>query len=162
MTRLLIHWTMQVASALCAIGLGLNQGASAAGTDWPQFRGPGASGVDDTRSLPVEWNLETGQNIRWQTPLPGLGHASPIISGDRVYVATVVGPADAELKVGLYGDISSVNEDGVHQWRLLAIATVIFFRKLLSIASGRICITGWRLRCFSCRPCESAREMFPC
>jgi outer membrane protein assembly factor BamB len=89
--------------------------------DWPQFRGPDASGVDATRPLPVEWNVETGQNVLWQTPLPGLGHASPVISGDRIYVATAVGPSDNELKVGLYGDIAPVKENGAYQWRLLAI-----------------------------------------
>ena len=89
--------------------------------DWPQFRGPGASGVDAARPLPVEWNVETGRNVRWRTPLPGLGHASPIVYGDRVYVATAVGPGDAELKVGLYGDIEPVKENGSHQWRLLAV-----------------------------------------
>jgi hypothetical protein len=89
--------------------------------DWPQFRGPQACGVDAGKSLPVEWNLKTGQNVRWQTPLPGLAHASPIISGDHIFVATAVGPGDVELKVGLYGDIEPVKEKGVHQWRLLAL-----------------------------------------
>ena len=91
------------------------------GADWPQFRGPHASGVDTNTALPVEWNVESGKNVRWQTPLPGLGHASPIISGDRIYVATAGGPSDKELKVGLYGDIEPVNEKGSYQWRLLAI-----------------------------------------
>ncbi len=90
--------------------------------EWPQFRGPDASGLDAAKPLPVEWNVETGLNVRWQTPLPGLGHAAPIISGDRIYVATAVGPGDSELKVGLYGDIEPVEEGGTHQWRLLAVA----------------------------------------
>jgi outer membrane protein assembly factor BamB len=89
--------------------------------DWPQFRGPHASGVDAVQPLPVTWNAGTGQNVRWQTPLPGLGHASPIISGDRIYVATAVGPSDDQLKVGLYGDIDPVKESGAYQWRLLAV-----------------------------------------
>jgi outer membrane protein assembly factor BamB len=89
--------------------------------DWPQFRGPQASGIDLTQALPTKWNVETGQNVRWQTPVPGLGHAAPIIAGDRVYVATAVGPGDAELKVGLYGDIEPLTEDSPHQWRLLAM-----------------------------------------
>jgi len=61
-----------------------------AAAQWPQYRGPGADGVDDSQALPVTWNVESGQNIRWQTPLPGLAHASPIVWGDRVYVATSV------------------------------------------------------------------------
>lgn len=96
--------------------------------DWPQFRGPHASGLDTNQALPVEWNVEGGKNVRWQTPLPGLGHASPIISGERIYVATAIGPSDKELKVGLYGDIEPVSEHGAYQWRLLAVER----------ASGRI------------------------
>ena len=93
----------------------------ASAADWPQFRGPQASGVDSSKALPTEWNVETGKNVRWQTPLPGLGHASPVIAGDRIYIATAVGQGDAQLKVGLYGDIMPVNESGPQQWRLLAL-----------------------------------------
>ena len=90
--------------------------------DWPQYRGPQASGVDASKPLPTEWNVATGQNVRWQTPLPGLAHASPIVWNDRIYVATAVGPDDAELKVGLYGDIEPVEENGSQQWLLLALS----------------------------------------
>lgn len=88
---------------------------------WPQFRGPGARGVNDGQPLPTNWNVETGANIRWQTPLPGLAHASPIVWGERVYIATAAKPSEAELKVGLYGDITPLEEKETHQWRLLAL-----------------------------------------
>jgi outer membrane protein assembly factor BamB len=89
--------------------------------DWPQFRGPQASGVEISRAVPTEWNLESGRNVRWKMPIPGLAHASPIVWGDRVYVATAVSPGQAELKVGLYGDIRSANDQERHQWRLLSL-----------------------------------------
>ncbi len=89
--------------------------------DWPQFRGPEACGIDAGKALPTEWKIETGRNVRWQTPLPGLGHAAPIVAGNRIYVATAVGPGNPQLKVGLYGDIGSVEENSVQQWRLLAL-----------------------------------------
>jgi outer membrane protein assembly factor BamB len=89
--------------------------------NWPQFRGPDAAGLSD-EPLPVTWNTETGENVRWQTPIPGLGHASPIIWGDHIFIATVVKPgAKADLKVGLYGDIGSYSEKEPHQWRLLCL-----------------------------------------
>ena len=56
----------------------------------------------------------------WQTPLPGLGHASPISASNRIYLATAVG-GSTELKVGLYGDIEPVEENAAQQWRLIAI-----------------------------------------
>jgi len=91
------------------------------GQNWPQYRGPQASGVDATVPLPTTWNVGTGENVRWQTPIPGLAHAAPIVWGDRVYVATAVQAGKSELKVGLYGDIASVQEKESNQWRLLAL-----------------------------------------
>jgi outer membrane protein assembly factor BamB len=100
----------------CVMGL-----SSASAQHWPQYRGPQASGVDASVALPTTWNIESGENIRWQTPIPGLAHASPIVWGNRVYVATAVQAGKSELKVGLYGDIASVQEKEPNQWRLLAL-----------------------------------------
>ncbi|HVM46620.1 MAG TPA: PQQ-binding-like beta-propeller repeat protein [Candidatus Acidoferrum sp.] len=94
---------------------------SAGAANWPQFRGPGAQGVDASAVMATNWNIEAGANIRWQAAVPGLAHASPIVWGDRVYVATAVKPGKADLKVGLYGDITPLEEKETHQWRLLAL-----------------------------------------
>jgi outer membrane protein assembly factor BamB len=113
----------KISSICCQLvfWMGLPWLAAAAGTDWPQFRGPHASGVS-TDSVPETWNVETGRNVRWQTAIPGLGHASPIVWKDRLYVATAVRPGQkAELKVGLYGDGASYQEKEKHQWRLICL-----------------------------------------
>lgn len=89
--------------------------------DWPQFRGTQASGVDASHPAPTTWNVSSGEGIRWQTPIPGLAHSSPIVWGDRVYVATATKAGESELKVGLYGDIAPVVEKEPHLWRLLAL-----------------------------------------
>ncbi len=91
------------------------------GENWPQYRGMHASGLDESAALATSWNVATGKNISWQTPIPGLGHASPIVWGDRIYVATAVGPGKPDLKVGLYGDIASAKDNDPHEWRLLAL-----------------------------------------
>src|SRR5262245_33332388 len=65
---------------------------NAATDNWPQFRGPQASGQNGAQVLPKSWNVERGENIRWQTPVPGLAHASPIIWEGKIYLATVVKP----------------------------------------------------------------------
>ena len=95
--------------------------ASASASNWPQYRGVRASGISDSASLPTSWNLERRENIQWQTPIPGLAHASPIVWGDRVYVATAVSGGRPELKVGLYGDIGSAKDNESQQWRLIAL-----------------------------------------
>lgn len=101
--------------------VGLAAAASAMAEHWPQYRGPGASGLDSSTALPTTWNLERGENHRWSTPIPGLAHAAPIVWGDRVYIATAVQAEQAELKVGLYGDIGSAKESGPVTWRLLSL-----------------------------------------
>jgi outer membrane protein assembly factor BamB len=95
--------------------------ANLSATNWPQFRGPQASGLDANSPAQVQWDVQKGQNVRWQATIPGLGHSSPIIWDDRVYVTTAVHPGKADLKVGLYGDIGSSTDVGPQQWRLLAV-----------------------------------------
>ena len=90
--------------------------------NWPQFRGPNASGVSDSPPPPTAWNIQRGTNVRWQTPIPGLAHASPIVWDHRIYVVTAVKPGTkATLKIGLYGDIDSVSEKEKHQWRMFCL-----------------------------------------
>lgn len=90
--------------------------------NWPSFRGPSASGVAEGHPLPSQWNAPEGENVLWKTPIPGLGHASPVIWGDKVFIVTAVsGKADAGLKVGLYGNITPVEDDSVHEWLILCL-----------------------------------------
>ena len=63
--------------------------------DWPQFRGINASGVADGMQPPTNWDLETNHNFRWKARIPGLAHASPIISGERLFVVTVMSDVEA-------------------------------------------------------------------
>jgi outer membrane protein assembly factor BamB len=89
--------------------------------NWPQFRGPQAGGVSENPA-PVTWDIQSGENIRWQTAIPGLGHACPIVWENRIYLATAVKPGTKpDLKIGLYGDIDSYAETETHQWRLLCL-----------------------------------------
>ncbi len=57
-------------------------------TDWPSWRGTDGSGIG-SGAPPVEWSEE--RNVRWKTPLPGLGSATPIVWQDRIYVLTAIG-----------------------------------------------------------------------
>lgn len=63
---------------------------------WPSFRGPYASGIMDHASTPVTWDVEAGENIKWKTPIPGLGHSCPVIWEDKLFITTAVsGGGDA-------------------------------------------------------------------
>ena len=61
--------------------------------NWPQWRGPRLDGTSLDRTLPVQWSAT--ENIAWRTPLPGEGHASPIVWGGKVF--TVAADGDARL-----------------------------------------------------------------
>lgn len=57
-------------------------------TDWPAWRGPRADGVADGRNLPIQWTRT--KNVVWSVQLPGWGHSSPVVYGDRIFVTSEV------------------------------------------------------------------------
>ena len=114
---------------------------SISSANWPGFRGNGARGVAEGQNPPTKWNVvaenaveekltdgesaddetksdeseiedATNVNLKWKSPVPGLGLSCPSIWGDRIYVTSAVSDDDGgELKIGLYGDVDSVEED---------------------------------------------------
>lgn len=56
--------------------------------NWPQWRGPLATGSAPGADPPVTWS-ET-ENVRWKVELPGRGHSTPAVWGDRVFVTMAV------------------------------------------------------------------------
>jgi len=91
-------------------------------TNWPSFRGPQATGVAEGYATPTSWDVPSGENILWRTPIPGLGHSCPVVWGDRLFVTTAIsGEDDPMLKVGLYGDITPVEDDSEHTWKVFAL-----------------------------------------
>ncbi len=89
---------------------------------WPQFRGPFASGIMDQSELPLKWDIHTGENIQWKVEIPGLAHSCPVIWEDKLFVTTAIsGSGKDSLKVGLYGDIDEVNDRSVHQFKVYCL-----------------------------------------
>ena len=64
-------------------------GPSAA-EDWPGWRGPRSDGTSLEKNIPVHWNGPEGKNIAWKVAIPGMGHASPIVSGDCIFLVTCI------------------------------------------------------------------------
>lgn len=61
--------------------------SAAPAQDWPAWRGPNRDGIAPAgQNPPVQWS-ET-ENIVWKAPVPGRGHSSPTVVGDRIYLAT--------------------------------------------------------------------------
>jgi len=57
-----------------------------AAEEWPGWRGPRGDGTSTEQGLPIRWSKT--ENIRWQAPIPGKGHSSPIVWGDRIFLTT--------------------------------------------------------------------------
>jgi outer membrane protein assembly factor BamB len=62
--------------------------AAEAKENWPQWRGPLASGVAPDANPPIKWS-ET-ENVKWKVKLPGFGNSTPIIWEDRIFIATAI------------------------------------------------------------------------
>ena len=90
--------------------------------NWPQFRGPGASGVAEGRPAAVKWDAQKSVNTRWKTAIPGLAHSSPVVWGNKVFITTAVtSGAKEETRYGLYGDVAPVKDDPKHVWKVYAL-----------------------------------------
>jgi outer membrane protein assembly factor BamB len=92
--------------------------------NWPEFRGPGARGVADGYPTRATWNVDPAagkpSGLLWRAEVPGLGHSSPIIWGDRIYVATAVRlSGKAPLRIGYYGDIKAAQDNDEQRWMIL-------------------------------------------
>lgn len=70
---------------LAAIACLLVVGAPLCGEEWSRFRGPNGSGVADVKGLPIKWN---SGDYAWATALPGRGHSSPVVWGDKIFVTS--------------------------------------------------------------------------
>ena len=58
-------------------------------SNWAQWRGPyGTGAAEATARPPLRWDEST--NVRWKKKLPGLGHSTPIVWGNRIYVTTAI------------------------------------------------------------------------
>ncbi len=75
------------AIVLLVVALGFQR---AAASDWLQWRGPRGNGVAvdgaNVKSPPVEFNDNT--NVVWKTRLPGRGHGSPTVLGNRIFLSS--------------------------------------------------------------------------
>ena len=58
-------------------------GSPALGQEWTRFRGPNGTGVSDAKTVPAEWTPEA---INWKVKLPGAGHSSPVLWGDKIFL----------------------------------------------------------------------------
>lgn len=70
--------------ALAALTLGAPARAAAPGPDeWTRFRGPNGTGISHATGIPIKW---ADTDYKWKATLPGAGHSSPVLWGDRLFL----------------------------------------------------------------------------
>lgn len=52
---------------------------------WSRYRGPNGQGISYAKNIPVKW---TQKDYNWKVSLPGGGHSSPVLWGDKVFVTS--------------------------------------------------------------------------
>jgi len=93
--------------------------ATRAQENWPQFRGPAASGVS-AKALPVKWDAKT--NVVWSVEIPGRGWSSPIVWGERVFLTAVLNDKTPMPRKGLYTqDLIGRIPPGEHVWKIFCV-----------------------------------------
>lgn len=69
------------------VGLLVGFPSSTRAGDWPRYRGPDGAAVSEQRGLPVTW---TPDDYAWNVELPGVGHSSPVICGDQLFITSAI------------------------------------------------------------------------
>ena len=73
-----------LAKILVALAL-LSQTSAAFAQEWTRFRGPNGTGISHAKTIPTKL---TDAELNWKVELPGVGHSSPVLWGERVFVTT--------------------------------------------------------------------------
>ena len=89
--------------------------------DWPQWCGtPLRNNTPPGGNAPLEWDVETGSNVRWSMPLGSETYGNPVVANGQVYVGTNNAsaylsryPNDVDLGVLLCFS----ENDGTFQWQ---------------------------------------------
>jgi outer membrane protein assembly factor BamB len=91
--------------------------------DWPGWRGDGR-GISPENNLPLKWSENEG--VKWKTPIPGTGHSSPIVWGNRVFISTAVAadPTVETFRGGVFmGGNSPKPDESEYAYRVICLDT---------------------------------------
>jgi outer membrane protein assembly factor BamB len=80
--------------------------------NWPNWRGPGQTGVADGKEYPTKWS--STENVAWKVKLPGLGASTPIVWEDRIFLTCSIAEKEMEPKNALV----CYDRGGKELWRV--------------------------------------------
>jgi outer membrane protein assembly factor BamB len=104
------HSTVEVERVRPAEATNINMSAEieVADNDWPWWRGPNRDNSARGPLPPMKWS--PSDNVVWEVEVPGRGHSSPIVVGDRVFVTT------SDEANSVQSLLAFARVDGVLQW----------------------------------------------
>jgi outer membrane protein assembly factor BamB len=101
----------------------MTQGQSTVTDHWPQWRGPLSTGAAVKGNPPVTFG--ENKNLKWKTTIPGKGHATPIVWGDKIIVQTAVATSEVapDANKGNEGGsrMAPNQTDKVHEFKVLLV-----------------------------------------
>ena len=87
--------------------------------NWHQWRGPTATGAAPRGNPPSTWS--ESENVRWKTPIPGEGSASPIVWNDRVFVVSAIATDRVGQAATRPSDQKTIPPDKYYQYVVMCI-----------------------------------------
>jgi outer membrane protein assembly factor BamB len=121
-----MHDMKQAASLIIFLALGL---CTVHAEDWPGWRGPRGDGSSSETGAPTHWS--NTDNVAWKAAIPGIGHSSPIIHGDRIFLTSCLQKEEERILLCLD------RRDGKILWQQSVLKAVLEKkRKLNSFSSS--------------------------
>ncbi len=85
---------------------------------WTQWRGPLNTGMAHG-DAPLTWSDSSG--VLWKVPVPGRGHSTPVIAGDRIFLTTAIPTGAAPATGRMRGGGGNADAGIEHRFDVLAI-----------------------------------------
>ena len=100
----------ELPSVVLALVFGAGNGLA---EEWTTWRGrAGDNHAPAGTSVPLRWDVKTGQNILWKTKIPGRGHSTPLVIDEGIYFTTADSARRTQSLIKVDADTGRI----VDQW----------------------------------------------
>jgi outer membrane protein assembly factor BamB len=124
----------------CAGAIGATQAQ-----EWTRFRGPNGSGQSEATTIPASW---TDSDLLWKVDLPGVGHSSPVLWGEKIFLLS------ADVNDGTRYVLCLSAADGHLLWKRDFASSTHAIHRQNSLASSTPTVDAERVYCAWATPEE--------
>jgi outer membrane protein assembly factor BamB len=119
--------------------------------EWTRFRGPNGTGLSDAKTIPTKW---TDADINWKIALPGSGHSSPVLWGEKVFVTS------CDEKAGVFFVLGLNSANGDILWKKEFPFAVSGKHNFNSFASSTPAVDSERVYIYRAEPAQITLSAF--